>query len=173
MVLFLLLLLLLVFFNTPSFSLPTFYDLTNNSDHITTFNSTPDLIRSISNIPLHAVYQCNDHLSSIDCLACFEAAIAQARNCSPGYDGFASLVDCFLGYERTNLVNADGDGIPNLLPITADISNTKQTMDRYNPLGDRRFMREVGGRAPSPPAGDFGQGSPNWNFTHNATTQQP
>ncbi|XP_054796493.1 uncharacterized protein LOC129301894 [Prosopis cineraria] len=48
--------------------------------------------------PVSTVFQCRNYLSISDCVACFDVASVQIRNCSNGAHGARVVYDgCFLG----------------------------------------------------------------------------
>ncbi|XP_054798012.1 cysteine-rich receptor-like protein kinase 2 isoform X2 [Prosopis cineraria] len=52
------------------------------------------------NNPASSLFQCRDYLSIADCVACFDVAAVQIRNCSAGTHGARVVYDgCFLRYE--------------------------------------------------------------------------
>ena len=65
--------------------------LTNNTN--TRFTTPKD-----SPHALPAVVQCQNYLSSADCLACFTVAISQIRNCSAANGARVIYDGCFLRY---------------------------------------------------------------------------
>ncbi|KAL1332313.1 cysteine-rich receptor-like protein kinase 43 isoform X3 [Arachis hypogaea] len=51
-------------------------------------------------VATYALFQCRDYLSQSDCVACFDAAAVQNRNCSDGSNGARVTFDgCFLRYD--------------------------------------------------------------------------
>ncbi|KAL3615745.1 hypothetical protein CASFOL_040039 [Castilleja foliolosa] len=55
-----------------------------------------------SSNPVYAMVQCRNYLSERDCLACYNTAASQIRNCSAGNGGRIIYDDCFLRYESNN-----------------------------------------------------------------------
>ncbi|XAR73584.1 Non-specific serine/threonine protein kinase [Bertholletia excelsa] len=92
------------------------YNATNLSDFFSNLNTTfADLRNQLSvenkkfataeqartSDPVYAMAQCRDYLTTADCVACFDAAVAQIRNCS-GANGARVIYDgCFLRYESS------------------------------------------------------------------------
>ncbi|XAR73585.1 Non-specific serine/threonine protein kinase [Bertholletia excelsa] len=92
------------------------YNATNLSDFFSNLNKTFADIRSQlsdenkkfataeqarTSDPVYAMAQCRDYLTTADCVVCFNAAVAQIRNCS-GANGARVIYDgCFLRYESS------------------------------------------------------------------------
>ncbi|KOM52781.1 hypothetical protein LR48_Vigan09g144000 [Vigna angularis] len=53
----------------------------------------------------HTMFQCRNYLSRIDCLACFNTASTQIRNCSSAKAARVIYDGCFLRYERGRFYN--------------------------------------------------------------------
>ncbi|XP_019185429.1 PREDICTED: cysteine-rich receptor-like protein kinase 2 [Ipomoea nil] len=51
--------------------------------------------------PIYALAQCRNYLSNPDCVACFDAAVSVARNCSLATGARVIFDGCFLRYEST------------------------------------------------------------------------
>ncbi|KAM7523887.1 hypothetical protein LguiA_013789 [Lonicera macranthoides] len=49
--------------------------------------------------PVYGLAQCRDYLSTVDCLACFDASVRQIRNCSAANGARVIYDGCFLRYE--------------------------------------------------------------------------
>nr|BAF95165.1 protein kinase [Ipomoea nil] len=49
--------------------------------------------------PIYALAQCRNYLSNPDCVACFDAAVSVARNCSLATGARVTLDGCFLRYD--------------------------------------------------------------------------
>ncbi|KAH7849796.1 hypothetical protein Vadar_023068 [Vaccinium darrowii] len=87
------------------------YNATNLSDFYTNLNDTlSDLQSQLSGVntkfataqqakgsdPVYVMAQCRDYLSTADCVACFDTAVTQIRNCT-GANGARVIYDgCFL-----------------------------------------------------------------------------
>ncbi|KAG5529766.1 hypothetical protein RHGRI_030223 [Rhododendron griersonianum] len=92
------------------------YNATNFSNFYTNLNNTFSDLRSqllgsntkfataqqaMGSDPVYAMAQCRDHLSTADCVACFDTAAVQIRNCT-GANGARVIYDgCFLRYESS------------------------------------------------------------------------
>ncbi|XAR73586.1 Non-specific serine/threonine protein kinase [Bertholletia excelsa] len=90
------------------------YNSTNLSDFFRNLNATFADLRSHISVenkkfataqqartsnPVYAMAQCRNYLTTADCVACFDAAVAQIRSCS-GANGARIIYDgCFLRYE--------------------------------------------------------------------------
>ncbi|RDY00640.1 Cysteine-rich receptor-like protein kinase 3, partial [Mucuna pruriens] len=68
-------------------------DVSNESKHF----STADEARG--DVITYALFQCRNYLSRNDCLACFNTASTQIRNCSAGNGARVIYDGCFLRYE--------------------------------------------------------------------------
>ncbi|GFP83069.1 cysteine-rich repeat secretory protein 55 [Phtheirospermum japonicum] len=87
--------------NIPSFynSLNvTFTDLRRQLSGGRTF-ATAEQARSSD--PVYAMVQCRNYLSERDCLACYNTAASQIRNCSAGNGARVIYDDCFLSFVST------------------------------------------------------------------------
>lgn len=58
--------------------------------------------RARSSDPVYAMAQCRNYLSEADCLACYDAAVAQIRNCSAANGARVIYDGCFLRYESNS-----------------------------------------------------------------------
>lgn len=58
--------------------------------------ATAEIARSSD--PVYAMAQCRNYLSEADCLACYDAAVAQIRNCSAANGARVIYDGCFLRY---------------------------------------------------------------------------
>ncbi|XP_073158729.1 cysteine-rich receptor-like protein kinase 2 [Henckelia pumila] len=58
--------------------------------------------RPRSSDPVYAMAQCRNYLSEPDCLACYDAAVAQIRNCSAANGARVIFDGCFLRYESNS-----------------------------------------------------------------------
>ncbi|KAI8536562.1 hypothetical protein RHMOL_Rhmol10G0267000 [Rhododendron molle] len=92
------------------------YNATNLSNFYTNLNNTFSDLRSqlrgsntkfataqqaMGSDPVYAMAQCRDYLSMADCVACFDMAAVQIRNCT-GANGARVIYDgCFLRYESS------------------------------------------------------------------------
>ncbi|KAH6828229.1 hypothetical protein C2S53_014344 [Perilla frutescens var. hirtella] len=55
-----------------------------------------------SSDPVYALVQCRNYMSEMDCLACYDAAVLQIRNCSAANGARVIYDGCFLRYESNN-----------------------------------------------------------------------
>ncbi|KAJ4960982.1 hypothetical protein NE237_020892 [Protea cynaroides] len=55
-----------------------------------------------SSNPVYAMAQCRDYLSTTDCVACFDTAVALIRTCSAANGGRVIFDGCFLRYESSS-----------------------------------------------------------------------
>ncbi|KAG8373510.1 hypothetical protein BUALT_Bualt11G0031700 [Buddleja alternifolia] len=55
-----------------------------------------------SSDPAYAMVQCRNYMSEADCLACYDAAVSQIRNCSAANGARVIYDGCFLRYESNN-----------------------------------------------------------------------
>ncbi|KAL7135411.1 hypothetical protein ABFS83_11G093800 [Erythranthe nasuta] len=55
-----------------------------------------------SSDPAYAMAQCRNYMSEVDCLACYDAAVSQIRNCSAANGARVIYDGCFLRYESNN-----------------------------------------------------------------------
>ncbi|GAA0143112.1 transmembrane signal receptor [Lithospermum erythrorhizon] len=55
-----------------------------------------------SSDPVYAMVQCRNYLSSADCVACYDAAVSQIRNCSAANGARVIYDGCFLRYESNS-----------------------------------------------------------------------
>lgn len=53
--------------------------------------------------PVYALAQCRDYLSTVDCLACFDASVRQIRNCSAANGARVIYDGCFLRFFSLSL----------------------------------------------------------------------
>ena len=74
----------------------TFADLRNQLSQQNKLFATAQQSRSSD--PVYAMVQCRDYVSSADCVACFNAAVAQIRNCSAANGARVIYDGCFLRY---------------------------------------------------------------------------
>lgn len=58
--------------------------------------------RARSSDPVYAMAQCRNYMSKADCLACYDAAVAQIRNCSAANGARVIYDGCFLRYESNS-----------------------------------------------------------------------
>ncbi|XP_073060742.1 cysteine-rich receptor-like protein kinase 2 [Primulina eburnea] len=58
--------------------------------------------RARSSDPVYAMAQCRNYLSEADCLACYDASVAQIRNCSAANGARVIYDGCFLRYESNS-----------------------------------------------------------------------
>ncbi|KAL6963301.1 hypothetical protein U1Q18_049064 [Sarracenia purpurea var. burkii] len=88
------------------------YNATNLSDFFSNFNATMSALRSQlvaaqnnhfataqqarTSDPVYAMVQCRDYLSTADCVACFDTAVSQIRNCSAANGARVIYDGCFL-----------------------------------------------------------------------------
>ncbi|KAA8530695.1 hypothetical protein F0562_005371 [Nyssa sinensis] len=75
----------------------TFLDLRNQLSNGNTHFATAQ--QAMTSDPVYAMVQCRNYLSTADCLACFDAAVTQIRNCSAGNGARVIYDGCFLRYE--------------------------------------------------------------------------
>ncbi|KAM7464843.1 hypothetical protein LguiB_012405 [Lonicera macranthoides] len=59
--------------------------------------ATADQARNTN--PVYGLAQCRDYLSTVDCLACFDASVRQSRDCSADTGARVIYDGCFLRYE--------------------------------------------------------------------------
>ncbi|KAL0463185.1 UNVERIFIED_CONTAM: Cysteine-rich receptor-like protein kinase [Sesamum latifolium] len=94
------------------------YNATNIADFFRNLNATFSDLRSQlssgggrrfataqqerSSDPVYAMVQCRNYLSEPDCVACFDAAVSQIRNCSAANGARVIYDGCFLRYESNN-----------------------------------------------------------------------
>ncbi|XP_058185406.1 cysteine-rich receptor-like protein kinase 43 [Rhododendron vialii] len=79
----------------------TFSDLRSQLQEANTKFATAE--QAIGSDPVYAMAQCRDYLSTADCVACFDTAAVQIRNCT-GANGARVIYDgCFLRYESSTL----------------------------------------------------------------------
>ncbi|KAM7464840.1 hypothetical protein LguiB_012402 [Lonicera macranthoides] len=63
--------------------------------------------------PVYGLAQCREYLSTVDCLACFDASVRESRNCSANtgarviYDGCFLRPTVFREYSNTKKANID------------------------------------------------------------------
>ncbi|KAL3525048.1 hypothetical protein ACH5RR_013420 [Cinchona calisaya] len=91
------------------------YNATNIADFFNNLNATfADLKNQLSqqnklfatsSDPVYAMVQCRNYLPSADCVACFNAAVAQIRNCSAANGARVIYDGCFLRYESNMFYN--------------------------------------------------------------------
>ncbi|XP_028782529.1 cysteine-rich receptor-like protein kinase 2 [Neltuma alba] len=68
----------------------------NQNQHFTTAQAVK------ANIPIYGLFQCRNYLSIADCLACFDVAAVNIRNCSTTAYGARLVYEgCFLRYESS------------------------------------------------------------------------
>lgn len=72
----------------------TFSDLRNQLSNESKLFATAQQSRSSD--PVYAMVQCRNYLSNSDCLACYDAAVAQIRNCSAANGARVIYDGCFL-----------------------------------------------------------------------------
>ncbi|CAI9758134.1 unnamed protein product [Fraxinus pennsylvanica] len=58
--------------------------------------------QSRSSDPVYAMVQCRNYLSTADCVACYDAAVTQIRNCSAANGARVIYDGCFLRYESNS-----------------------------------------------------------------------
>ncbi|KAL2499068.1 Cysteine-rich receptor-like protein kinase 3 [Abeliophyllum distichum] len=58
--------------------------------------------QSRSSDPVYGMVQCRNYLSTADCVACYDAAVAQIRNCSAANGARVIYDGCFLRYESNS-----------------------------------------------------------------------
>ncbi|CAA3024616.1 cysteine-rich receptor kinase 2 [Olea europaea subsp. europaea] len=78
----------------------TFSDLRNQLSNESKLFATAQQSRSSD--PVYAMVQCRNYLSNSDCLACYDAAVAQIRNCSAANGARVIYDGCFLRYESNS-----------------------------------------------------------------------
>ncbi|XP_042042742.1 cysteine-rich receptor-like protein kinase 2 [Salvia splendens] len=94
------------------------YNATNAADFFDNLNATFSNIRAQlsggggrlfataeqarSSDPAYAMAQCRNYMTERDCLACYDAAVAQIRNCSAANGARVIYDGCFLRYESNN-----------------------------------------------------------------------
>ncbi|KAK6127430.1 hypothetical protein DH2020_038819 [Rehmannia glutinosa] len=93
------------------------YNATNTADFFNNLNATFSGLRTRlsgggrrfataeqarSSDPVYAMVQCRNYMSGPDCLACYDAAVAQIRNCSAANGARVIYDGCFLRYESNN-----------------------------------------------------------------------
>ncbi|KAL3527425.1 hypothetical protein ACH5RR_012081 [Cinchona calisaya] len=80
--------------------------------------------QSRSSDPVYAMVQCRNYLSTADCVACFNAAVAQIRNCSAANGARVIYDGCFLRYESDNFY--DQSTLPGNVQICSNLSTGSQ-----------------------------------------------
>ncbi|CAA2975627.1 cysteine-rich receptor kinase 2 [Olea europaea subsp. europaea] len=78
----------------------TFSDLRNQLSNESKLFATAQQSRSSD--PVYAMVQCRNYLSNSDCLTCYDAAVAQIRNCSASNGARVIYDGCFLRYESNS-----------------------------------------------------------------------
>ncbi|KAI3462199.1 hypothetical protein Pfo_018862 [Paulownia fortunei] len=93
------------------------YNATNIADFFNNLNATFSDLRTQlsgggrrfataqqarSSDPVYAMVQCRNYMSEADCLACYDAAVSQIRNCSAANGARVIYDGCFLRYESNN-----------------------------------------------------------------------
>ncbi|KAL2521909.1 Cysteine-rich receptor-like protein kinase 2 [Forsythia ovata] len=78
----------------------TFSDLRNQLSSQNKRFATAQQLRSSD--PVYAMVQCRNYLSTADCVACYDAAVAQIRNCSAANGARVIYDGCFLRYESNS-----------------------------------------------------------------------
>ncbi|XP_057807228.1 cold-responsive protein kinase 1-like isoform X2 [Salvia miltiorrhiza] len=92
------------------------YNASNAADFFNNLNATFSDLRSQllsgtlfataeqarSSDPVYAMVQCRNYMTPTDCLACYDAAVSQIRNCSAANGARVIYDGCFLRYESNN-----------------------------------------------------------------------
>ncbi|XP_027178637.1 cysteine-rich receptor-like protein kinase 2 [Coffea eugenioides] len=102
----------------------TFADLRNQLSQQNKLFATAQQSRSSD--PVDAMVQCRDYVSSADCVACFNAAVAQIRNCSAANGARVIYDGCFLRYESNNFY--DQSTLPGNVQICSNRTASQATI---------------------------------------------
>lgn len=78
----------------------TFADLRTQLSVQGTYFATAE--HSTSSDPVYGMAQCRDYMTASDCVACYDVAVAQIRNCSMANGARVIYDGCFLRYESNN-----------------------------------------------------------------------
>ncbi|CAK9135293.1 unnamed protein product [Ilex paraguariensis] len=116
------------------------YNATNLSDFFSNLNATfSDLRNQLStenkkfataqqarsSNPVYAMAQCRNYLSTADCVACYDATVAQIRNCSAANGARVIYDGCFLRYESNSFY--DQTTLPGNSQICGNRTETQAT----------------------------------------------
>ncbi|KAL2333159.1 hypothetical protein Fmac_014372 [Flemingia macrophylla] len=105
-------------------------EVSKENKHFATADETKE------DVSTYTMFQCRNYLSKTDCLACFNTATTQIRNCSAGNGARIIYDGCFLRYESENFYDkttGPGNG--------ALCGNTSATSGGFGEAGQQVLMQ--------------------------------